>query len=113
MPLLLLAALLLAWLNRFVLDDAFISFVYAKNLVAGHGVTWLGTRVEGYTNFLWVLCIALGLRLSSNPILWSQVGSVAAFALATYATWRLSRLTFVQPAMSLLVVGLSVTNYFC
>jgi hypothetical protein len=46
-----------------------------------------------------------------NPLVASrQWGRVA---LATYPTWRLSRLTFVQPAMSLLVVGLSVTNYFC
>ncbi len=42
----------LAWRNRFVQDDAFISFRYARHLVEGHGLVWNpGERVEGYTNF--------------------------------------------------------------
>ncbi|UCE86335.1 MAG: hypothetical protein JSU66_00890 [Deltaproteobacteria bacterium] len=42
-------------------DDAFISYRYAENLVDGHGVVFNpGERVEGYTNFLWVLLLALG-----------------------------------------------------
>lgn len=37
-------------------DDAFISFQYAKQLARGNGLVFnLGERVEGYTNFLWVL----------------------------------------------------------
>ncbi len=58
-------ALLLAWLLRrasefdFLADDAFISMRYARNLVEGHGLVWnVGDRVEGYTNFLWVLALA-------------------------------------------------------
>lgn len=52
----------LVW--NFVTDDAFISFVYARNLVEhGELVFNLGERVEGYTNFLWTILIALGLRL--------------------------------------------------
>jgi arabinofuranosyltransferase len=40
----------------FVEDDAFISLRYAKRLVEGDGLTWTdGERVEGYSNFLWVL----------------------------------------------------------
>ncbi|MBP6743246.1 MAG: hypothetical protein KA244_10365, partial [Deltaproteobacteria bacterium] len=48
----------------FVTDDAFISFVYAKNLVE-HGalVFNLDERVEGYTNFLWTLLLAAGMAL--------------------------------------------------
>jgi hypothetical protein len=30
----------LAWLNRFVQDDAFISFRYARNLAHGNGLTF-------------------------------------------------------------------------
>ena len=52
----------LAWLASaawFVCDDAFISFRYARNLVEGHGLVFNpGERVEGYTNFLWVLELA-------------------------------------------------------
>ena len=62
---------LLAWLasvSWFLTDDAFISFRYARNLLDGHGLVFnAGERVEGYTNFLWVLELAaiwgaLGIR---------------------------------------------------
>jgi hypothetical protein len=38
-------------------DDEMISMRYAENLAAGHGLVWNagGPRVEGYTNFLWVM----------------------------------------------------------
>lgn len=40
-------------------DDAFISYRYAENLVRGHGLVFNpGERVEGYTNFLWVILVA-------------------------------------------------------
>src|SRR5687768_6103211 len=42
-----------------VVDDALTSMQYAKNLALGHGVVFnVGERVEGYTNFLWVLFMA-------------------------------------------------------
>jgi hypothetical protein len=47
----------------FIADDALISLRYSKRLLEGHGLTWnAGERVEGYSNFLWVLGAAgLGL----------------------------------------------------
>ncbi len=52
----------LAWFSSaawFLCDDAFISFRYARNLVDGQGLVFnVGERVEGYTNFLWVLELA-------------------------------------------------------
>ena len=55
-------ALLLAhaWLYRFLTDDAFISFRYSVNLAQGHGLVFNpgGERVEGYSNFLWVVILA-------------------------------------------------------
>jgi hypothetical protein len=49
-------------------DDAFISFRYAENLVRGDGLVFNpGERVEGYSNFLWILLIAPFLALSSAP----------------------------------------------
>jgi hypothetical protein len=42
-----------------VSDDAVTSMQYSKNLVLGHGLVFnLGERVDGYTNFLWVLSMA-------------------------------------------------------
>jgi hypothetical protein len=44
------------WLD----DDAMISMRYARNLATGSGLVWNpGVRVEGYTNFLWTLFMAL------------------------------------------------------
>src|SRR5437899_3109799 len=42
-------------------DDAMISMRYARNLAAGHGLLWNPGQapVEGYTNFLWTLWMAL------------------------------------------------------
>lgn len=49
-------------------EDAFISYRYTRNLVAGHGLVYNpGEWVEGYSNLLWVLLLApfeaLGIRL--------------------------------------------------
>ena len=74
---------------NFVTDDAFISFVYAKNLVE-HGalVFNIGERVEGYTNFLWTLIVAAGLALKipaelSSRVLGTLCGILTMFYLAT------------------------------
>ncbi len=41
------------------IDDAYISFQYAKNWASGNGVVFNPSeRVEGYTNFLWVALLA-------------------------------------------------------
>jgi hypothetical protein len=48
--------------QRWVQDDAYVSFRYAKHLVEGHGLVYnIGERVEGYTNFLWTLLAAIPL----------------------------------------------------
>jgi hypothetical protein len=52
----------------FIKDDAYISFRYAHNILAGDGMVFnAGDRLEGFTNFLWVLVMlpfeALGLDL--------------------------------------------------
>ncbi|MBN1654679.1 MAG: hypothetical protein JXA30_12985 [Deltaproteobacteria bacterium] len=46
------------------IDDAFISYRYARNLVEGNGLVFnSGEYVEGYTNLFWTLLIAGGLAL--------------------------------------------------
>lgn len=48
-----------------VFDDAYISLRYARNLLEGNGLVWnIGERVEGYTNFLWVMLVAAGSWIS-------------------------------------------------
>ncbi|MHC4066890.1 MAG: hypothetical protein ACYSUI_20630, partial [Planctomycetota bacterium] len=56
-----LALLLLhAAAYTFLTDDAFISFRYARNLSEGLGLVFNPgfERVEGYSNFLWVVLLA-------------------------------------------------------
>src|SRR5215468_9620490 len=69
----------------FVCDDAFISFVYSRNL-AQHGqlVFNLGERVEGYTNFLWTVLLAGFLKIGLSAEVMSRVLG-AGFAIGTLA----------------------------
>lgn len=58
---------------RFVCDDAFISFRYARNLIEhGEFVFNVGERVEGISNPLWTLLMAAGLSFGLDPVPWSQ-----------------------------------------
>src|SRR4029453_8880455 len=53
-----------AWELRFVQDDAYISWRYADNFARGLGLVWnAGEYVEGYTNFLWTVILAIPHRL--------------------------------------------------
>jgi hypothetical protein len=69
---------------NFVTDDAYISFVYARNLARyGQLVFNVGEKaVEGYTNFLWTLLLALLYKVGLLPELTSRVLGTA-FAVAT------------------------------
>jgi hypothetical protein len=88
-------------LFNFVTDDAFISFVYAKNL-AQHGelVFNLGERVEGYTNFLWTLVLAAGLRLNLPPEGLSRVlGTLCALFTMLYSASLFRRVASTKHAV--------------
>jgi len=67
----------------FTQDDAYISFTYARNLAEGKGLVFNdGERVEGYTNFLWTLVMAIPHRLGIDVVAVAVLlGSVAAAAL--------------------------------
>src|SRR5436189_992982 len=74
-------------------DDAFISFRYAQNLAEGNGLVFNpGERVEGYTNFLWVLLLAAGDVLGAAPDVaahgWSLLATVGLWALVAWYAWR-------------------------
>jgi hypothetical protein len=86
-------AISLAWVG----DDAFISYRYAENLVEGHGLVFNpGERVEGYTNFLWTILIALGMLIGIDPIIFSHILSITAYlftaAVLLYVSYKLTHL---------------------
>lgn len=81
-----------AIVNRFVQDDAYISFRYARNLSDGLGLVWnQGERVEGYTNFLWTVLMAPAFVLKCDVVLWSYLLSIASFITTLCLLWQLSK----------------------
>jgi len=81
-PSLIVLYVFLHYYADFVSDDAYISFRYAEHLATGRGLEWNpGYRVEGYTNFLWVVLMA-GLRvlgvavpLAARALAWLAAGA--------------------------------------
>jgi hypothetical protein len=69
------------------IDDAYISFQYAKNWAAGAGVVFNpGQWVEGYTNFLWIALLApLWPLVGRDPIAFTAAASHLTQALAVLA----------------------------
>lgn len=58
-------------------DDAFISFRYAGNFVEGNGLVYnSGERVEGYSNFLWVLIASAAISFNLDPLTFTRIISL-------------------------------------
>ncbi len=81
-------------LGEWQMDDAFISYRYASNLVHGYGLVYNpGEPVEGYTNFLWTLMSAAAIRVGWNPQSVAQAADILVnqclIALAYLASARL------------------------
>jgi hypothetical protein len=78
--------------GSFVGDDAYITFRYADNL-AHHGqLVWnLGERVEGYTNFLWTVLLAVFIKLGGDPGVWSRLLDAVFGAVSLIFTYLLVR----------------------
>ena len=78
-----------------VVDDSFISFRYAQNLVQGLGLVFnAGERVEGYTNLLWTLLVALGLWAGAEAEPFARGLGWLCAAACVPLVWRLAgRLT--------------------
>ena len=95
------AASLTVVLSRFVtLDDAYITFRYARHLADGYGLgAWnrTGEHVEGYSSLLWTLLLAGAARLGVDVRLASKVFGAAAavFVIATLMRRRDDRPAFL------------------
>ena len=81
---------------KFIQDDAFTSLRYVQNFVDGNGLVFnIGERVEGYTNFLWVLLLSavsfLAHALNLNLPLVAQVLSTLFGVLLLVSTYLLAK----------------------
>ncbi|MEZ5289938.1 MAG: hypothetical protein R2745_02555 [Vicinamibacterales bacterium] len=87
-----LPLLLLAFTRVGVVDDAYISFRYARNLVTGRGYAFNpGDPVEGATNLLWTLMMAVPIGLGLPEDLTAAALGLAFGLLAAAQAWQLAR----------------------
>jgi arabinofuranosyltransferase len=76
---------------NFTQDDAFISYRYVKNFINGDGLVFNpGERVEGYTNFLWIIILSIFAQLGLNMIVVSKVLGIAAGATTLFLIYQIS-----------------------
>lgn len=81
-----------------VQDDAYISLVYAKNLVDGQGLVFNpGEYVEGYTNFLWVMLMAVPHALDLDAVTASRVLGGACGIGLLLMCWRAAAAVSTRP----------------
>ncbi|MFQ5600438.1 MAG: hypothetical protein ACE5G2_07785 [Candidatus Krumholzibacteriia bacterium] len=72
-------------------DDAFITFRYSQNLAQGEGLVFnAGERVEGYSNFSWVLVGAAAVRAGLDPEGVSKIVGLVAGLLSLVLSWFLA-----------------------
>jgi hypothetical protein len=93
-------------------DDQMISMRYAENLAHGYGLVWNagGERIEGYTNFLWVVYMAIfhALRISRPVIsLCIQASGALFLALNLLVVYRLAERVFRDHGTALLAVAMT------
>ena len=90
-----LAALLGYWqwqYRGYVKDDAFISLRYARNIADGLGVVFNpGDRLEGYTNFLWILLTVPAYWLGIDALDWVKVMGCGFALVGVVVTWAIAR----------------------
>jgi hypothetical protein len=79
----------------YVVDDAFISLRYAYQLTHGEGLVYnVGEHVEGYSNFSWVMLLALFLRLGWSAITGIKCVGLLAGLGTLVVTYALARRLF-------------------
>ena len=95
----------------FRIDDAYITFSFSKNLAHGHGPIFsFGERVEGYSNFLWMVVLAVPYLLgATDACAFARVVSLAALLALAWVSYRFARRharpLFAAAAPLLLLLG--------
>lgn len=78
-----------AWLYRkFFVDDAYITFRFVRQWVAGNGLVYnIGEQVEGYSNLLWIILLAPLEALKFNLVTASKMLGILFGLLTLITTW--------------------------
>jgi len=100
------------YLSNFAVDDAYISFRYADNLAQGKGMVFnIGEKEEGYSNFLWIILLAIFSRVGMSVVVSSKILSVI-FGVAIFIlTLNISRgFKKEKTALNFIALFLLATN---
>lgn len=81
------------WPQPWFIEDAAISFSYARNLVDGEGLVTYpgGERVEGYSNALWMFLMAAWQLIGVTPWISAKVMGFVFGALTLPLSWLIAR----------------------
>jgi arabinofuranosyltransferase len=86
---------------NFTQDDAFISYRYVKNFVKGHGLVFNpGERVEGYTNFIWIILLSIFAKFGLDIIVVSKILGITSGCIALFILYKISDLFFQRERKS-------------
>lgn len=99
------------------IDDAFISLRYARNFAAGAGLTFNvpGPRVEGYTNFLWVILAAAFIKAGCGAAVLNviKITRLVSGAASVVTGYLLTRRVFGRPAARFAAFAWAAAGNFC
>lgn len=102
----------LAWLQRFVLDDAFIAYRYARHAARGMGFVWNAGEppLEGFTSFTWTLLLTIAAKLGIEPEPFSLALGVLCFGGTLVAVHSLALLVTHRVESALVCTALVALN---
>jgi len=104
-------AYLLSFDLGFPLDDSWIHLQFARNLVAGNGLSYnSGELVTGSTSPLWTALLSLLFYLPGNLVVWTKALGIALHVAAIDATWRLGRELGLRRGLAALAAVLTLAT---
>lgn len=79
-----------SWIS--VIDDAFITFRFSRNIAGGHGIVFNpgGPWVEGYTNFTWMILAIPPIAWGWDVVLTMKLAGILCSVGTLLASWRLT-----------------------
>jgi 4-amino-4-deoxy-L-arabinose transferase-like glycosyltransferase len=95
----------------FPLDDSWIHLQFARNLAAGHGLSYNpGELVTGSTAPLWTALLSLFFLLPGSVVVWTKLLGIALHLAGVDAVWRLARELDLSRPLASLAAGLTLAT---
>lgn len=107
------AFVLLSFRFDFYQDDAYITYRYIENYLHGHGLVFnVGERVEGYTNFGWLIYLLMWAVLGAGYLMISKITGILLGAGTIFVCYLIAARDTHESRLwyALLPVGLVAAN---